>query len=63
MCIPLGGLGNLFMGKGELVGHGGSTGSFAFYYPEKDVFFVGDVNQMAKPIGIRLAMQLAMALK
>lgn len=63
MCIPLGGLGNLFMGKGELVGHDGSTGSFAFYYPEKDVFFVGDVNQMAKPIGIRLAMQLAMALK
>ncbi len=39
MRIPLGGLSVLFMGKGELIGHSGSTGSFAFYYPEKDLFF------------------------
>jgi hypothetical protein len=52
------------MGKGELIGHSGSTGSFAFYYPSKELFFVGDVNQMADPsIPIRLSMQLAIAAK
>ena len=62
--IPLGGLSNLFMGKGELLGHSGSTGSFAFYYPHKDLYFVGDINQMANPaLPIRLVMKLAMAVK
>lgn len=61
MQIPLGGLTTLFQGKGALVGHSGSTGSFAFYYPEKDLYFVGDVNQMSKPaMPIRLVIQLAM---
>ncbi|WP_068674037.1 serine hydrolase [Oceanobacillus sp. Castelsardo] len=60
MKIPLGGLVTLFMGKGELLGHSGSTGSFAFYYPASDLFFVGDVNQMARPaIPVRLVMRLA----
>lgn len=64
MRIPLGGLTNLFMGKGELIGHSGSTGSFAFYYPKKDLFFVGDVNQMSNPaLPVRLAMQIAMGIK
>lgn len=27
----------------------GATGTYAYYYPEKDLFFVGDVNQLAKP--------------
>ncbi|MDR7855220.1 serine hydrolase domain-containing protein [Tissierella sp.] len=64
MQIPLDGIINLFMGKGELIGHSGSTGSFAFYYPIKDLFFVGDINQMADPaLPIRLSMQLAMAAK
>jgi D-alanyl-D-alanine carboxypeptidase len=63
MRIPLHGLGTLFMGKGDLVGHAGSTGSFAFYYPRKDLFFVGDVNQSAKPLSVRLPMQLALAVK
>ena len=49
MKIPLGVPRTLFMGKGELLGHSGATGSFAFYYPEKDLFFVGDFNQVAKP--------------
>jgi len=50
-----------FMPKIELVGHSGSTGSFAFYVPEKDLFLVGDVNQFAKPsLPIRLVMKLAM---
>ncbi len=61
MRIPLSGLATLFMGKGELMGHSGSTGSFAFYYPEKDLFIVGDVNQMVNPATpVRLAMRLAM---
>jgi hypothetical protein len=64
MQIPLNGFVSFFMGKGELIGHSGSTGSFAFYYPSKELFFVGDVNQMADPsIPIRLSMQLAIAAK
>jgi CubicO group peptidase (beta-lactamase class C family) len=64
MQIPLDGVINLFMGKGELIGHSGSTGSFAFYYPIKDLFFVGDINQMADAaLPIRLLMKLAMATK
>jgi len=63
MRIPLSGLPTFFMGKGELVGHSGSTGSFAFYFPEKDLFLVGDVNQLANPaLPIRLAMRLAISL-
>src|SRR5690625_4504956 len=64
MFIPLTGLANLFMGKGELVGHSGSTGSLAFYYPRQDLFFVGDVNQMSNPaLPVRLAMQIAISMK
>ena len=64
MRIVLGGLMMLFIEKGELLGHSGSTGSFAFYYPQKDLFFVGDVNQFASPaLPIRLSMQLAMGAK
>ena len=64
MKIQLGGLVTLFMGKGELLGHSGSTGSFAFYYPASDLFFVGDVNQMAKPaIPVRLVMRLALSVR
>lgn len=64
MQIPLNSIMTLFMGKGELLGHSGSTGSFAFYYPHKDLFFVGDTNQMAKPgLPIRLVMKLAMSVQ
>lgn len=64
MQIPLNGVATLFQGKGSLVGHSGSTGSFAFYYPMKDLFFVGDVNQMANPaIPVRFLIQLAMVAK
>lgn len=64
MKIPLGGLVTLLMGEGELLGHSGSTGSFAFYHPLSDLFFVGDVNQIANPaIPIRLVMQLAMSVR
>jgi len=64
MRISLNGLMTMFMAKGELIGHSGSTGSFAFYLPEKDLFFVGDLNQMANPaFPVRLAIRLAMAAK
>jgi CubicO group peptidase (beta-lactamase class C family) len=64
MRIPLGGFTMFFSGKGELIGHSGSTGSFAFYYPEKDLFFVGDVNQSANPAtAVRMAIQLAISSK
>ena len=34
---------------GELIGHSGSTGSFAFYSPRRDVFLAGTVNQSDSP--------------
>src|SRR5690625_1317728 len=64
MTIPLSDVINRVMGPGELIGHSGSSGSFAFYYPMKDLFFVGDVNQMANPaLPVRLAMRLAHTIK
>lgn len=64
MQIPLGTMMTLFLGKGELLGHSGSIGSFAFYYPQKELFLTGDINQLASPgLPIRLVMQLAMSLK
>jgi D-alanyl-D-alanine carboxypeptidase len=64
MRIPLNGLVTLFMGKGELIGHSGSTSSFAFYYPIRDLYFVGDLNQMANAaLPVRLSMQLAVSSK
>ena len=42
MQIPL-------IGGGELLGHSGVTGSFAFYYPQEDLHFVGDFSQLKKP--------------
>lgn len=61
MRIKMGGFSTSFMGQGDLMGHSGSTGSFAFYYPGKELFFVGDFNQMKYPaLPIRFVMQLAM---
>lgn len=48
--------------KNQLAGHSGSTGSFAFYCPQTDLFFVGDVNQACNPgTSIRLLMRLEMS--
>ena len=61
MRIKMGGLSTFFLGQGDLLGHSGSTGSFAFYYPDKELFFAGDFNQMKYPaLPIRFVMQLAM---
>ena len=63
MRIPLKSIFTLFMGKGELLGHSGMTGSFTFYYPYKDLYFVGDTNQLANPgLPIEMIMRLAMAI-
>ena len=59
MRIPLKSILTLYLGKGELLGHSGSTGSFAFYYPEKDMYLVGDINQMTKrALPIQMMMQI-----
>lgn len=64
MQISLEGITTLFRGKGELLGHSGTTGSFAFYYPREDMFFVGDLNQMSNPsLPVKMVMQLAMGIK
>lgn len=64
MRIPLNGVTTLFMGKGELKGHSGSTGSFAFYYPLKDLFIIGDLNQMRNAaLPLRLSMRIALMVK
>ena len=64
MRIPLGSLRTLFRGRGELLGHSGATGSFAFYHTESKLFFVGDFNQLAKPgLPMISAINLATKLK
>lgn len=51
-----------FLKKNQLIGHSGSTGSFAFYCPQTGLFFVGDVNQACDPgIPIRLVIRLEMS--
>lgn len=50
--------------KVQLVGHSGSTGSFAFYCPEKEIFLVGDIPQIATPsLCVRFVMKSALFLK
>lgn len=40
---------NLFRETPELIGHSGSSGSFAFYAPNHDVYIVGTFNQIDAP--------------
>jgi len=49
MQIASRGIYSLFMGKGGLIGHSGVTGSFAFYYPQNNLYFTGDFSQLQKP--------------
>lgn len=61
MHVPLGKGTTLFRGQGGLNGHSGTSGSFAFYYPQKELFMVGNFNQMARPdLPIRFIMNLAL---
>ncbi|ABR47745.1 beta-lactamase [Alkaliphilus metalliredigens QYMF] len=58
MRFELTGVWSLF-GSYELIGHSGSTGGFAFYSPEKEVYIVGTTNQATDPsIQYRLMNQL-----
>lgn len=44
----------------ELIGHSGSTGSYAYYSPNQGLYLAGTVNQIADPSRpIRLLMQMA----
>ncbi|MDF2588671.1 MAG: hypothetical protein K0S41_2512 [Anaerocolumna sp.] len=46
--LNIAGIASMYRCKGELIGHMGGTGTYAYYYPEKDLYFVGDVNQFAR---------------
>ena len=62
MRIKVGGLMTAFKGKGDVIGHSGATGSFCFYYPHKDLHFVGDLAQMQNPaLPVRMLLKLIMA--
>ncbi|NJK82132.1 MAG: beta-lactamase family protein [Chloroflexaceae bacterium] len=39
----------LFRETPELIGHSGSTGSFAFYAPREQLYLAGTFNQFDKP--------------
>ncbi len=47
--LNISGVASLYQCKGELIGHMGASGAFAYYYPEKDLYFVGDFNQLSTP--------------
>ncbi len=47
--LNISGIASLFQCKGELIGHMGGSGAYAYYYPEKDLYFVGDNNQLSAP--------------
>ena len=48
MSFKLDGIWALF-GSYELLGHSGSTGDFAFYSPEKEIYVSGITNQATDP--------------
>ena len=52
----------LFRKTPELIGHSGSTGSFAFYCPSRALYVAGTINQLASPSrAFRLATQIVAA--
>ncbi|MGL5676555.1 MAG: serine hydrolase domain-containing protein [Cellulosilyticaceae bacterium] len=58
--LDIAGISSMYQVKGELIGHMGASGTYAYYYPEADLYFVGDVNQLARPAYI-FTVPLAMA--
>ena len=60
MCVPVK---KPFGERVTLLGHMGSTGSFAFYCPEKDRYLVGDFPQLDAPsFALRQIMRLVVKL-
>lgn len=51
-----------FIPAPEIIGHSGSTGSFAFYCPNKNVYMVGTYNQIKK-VPFQLIYQLLNCIK
>jgi D-alanyl-D-alanine carboxypeptidase len=48
----------------ELIGHSGLSGTVAFYSPEKNLYFVGTVNQIHKPsTSFKVLVKMLMATK
>ena len=53
-----------FRARGYMVGHSGFTCSFMYYYPHKDLHFVGDLSQCQNPAAsTRLLLKLAVAVR
>ena len=53
-----------FKATPEFIGHVGSSGSFAYYCPDKDVYFTGTVNQINNPgLSSQLLMKIHASLK
>ena len=46
--LNISGIASMFRLKGEMVGHMGGCGAYAYYYPQMDIYVVGDVNQFSK---------------
>jgi len=47
-----------------LIGHSGLSGAFAYYVPEKDVFFAGTVNQINNPgTSYKMLIQIVSSMK
>jgi CubicO group peptidase (beta-lactamase class C family) len=47
----------LFRATSELIGHSGSSGTFAYYAPEADIYLIGAFNQtdnLRRPVGFML---------
>jgi CubicO group peptidase (beta-lactamase class C family) len=40
---------SLFHPAPDMIGHCGSTGSFVFYVPDRDLYITGSINQQARP--------------
>jgi D-alanyl-D-alanine carboxypeptidase len=54
----------LFQKTPEFIGHSGSSGSFAFYTPDNDLYLVGTFNQIDKPARpFNFMMKVAAAVK
>lgn len=58
--LNISGVASFYQLKGELIGHMGGSGTFAYYYPEKNLYLVGDVNQFSKP-GLTFTLPLKIA--
>jgi len=58
------GIMSMMMPVRNLIGHIGSTGSVAFYAPEKGIYIAGTVNQVTEPsLSVRLSLRIISKLR